>query len=156
MPVFMFSGTEGIVNNQPLNFELAAMLKDNIVTLQGLKVNDLINVSGAINLANYADMNIGLNINNLNYLDVVRYYPKLDVNLPEFNGLNVFLEYNRDNLQRLRANVFLSDIDLLAVTPFSLELGMEGPLNNILVFSTIKNKEQNIVDMTGYVSLLLS
>ncbi len=152
----MFSGTEGIVNNQPLNFELAAMLKDNIVTLQGLKVNDLINVSGAINLANYADMNIGLNINNLNYLDVVRYYPKLDVNLPEFNGLNVFLEYNRDNLQRLRANVFLSDIDLLAVTPFSLELGMEGPLNNILVFSTIKNKEQNIVDMTGYVSLLLS
>jgi len=147
------SGTEGIVNNQPLNFELAAMLKDNIVTLQGLKVNDLINVSGAINLANYADMNIGLNINNLNYLDVVRYYPKLDVNLPEFNGLNVFLEYNRDNLQRLRANVFLSDIDLLAVTPFSLELGMEGPLNNILVFSTIKNKEQNIVDMTGYVSL---
>jgi len=147
------TGIEGTVNNQPLNFELAAMLKDNIVTLQGLKINELINVSGAINLANYKDMNFALNINDLNYLDIVRYYPKLDVNLPEFYGLNVFAEYNRDNFKRLRTNIFLSYVDLLAVTPFSLELGMEGPLNNILVFSNIKNNEQNIMDMTGYIAL---
>lgn len=148
------SGMDGTVNNQPLNFELAAMLKDNRLTIQGLKINDLINLSGAINLNNYEDMNFALNITNLSYLDIIHYYPYLDVNLPEFYGLNVFAEYNRDNMQQLRANVFLSYIDLLAVTPFSLELGMNGPLNNILVFSKIKNPQQNILDLTGVISLL--
>ena len=141
----------GMVNYQPLNLELSAMLKDNLLTVQGFKFNDLISLSGAINLSDYQDLNFALNLNNIGYLDIVHYFPQLDINLPEFYGLNVFAEYNRQNSGVLNANVYLSYIDLLAVTPFSLKLGLNGPVDSIQVSGNIHNTEQNILNLSGFI-----
>jgi hypothetical protein len=142
-------GKNGMMNYQPLNFELSAMLKDNLLTVQGFKFNDFISLSGAINLSNYRDLNFALNLKNIGYLDIVHYFPQLDINLPEFYGLNVFAEYNRENLGKLRANAYLSYIDLLAVTPFSLKLELNGPVDSIQVAGNIHNSEQNILILSG-------
>ncbi len=145
---------DGLMNNQPLNLELAAFLKDNRISLQGLKFNDMLSCSGEMNLANYQDMNFALNLKDINYLDIVRYYPQLDINLPEFNGLNVFAEYNRDHLQSVKANISLASIDLLAVTPFSLVLGLAGPVEDIKVTGNIRSSNAKIMDLAGSIGIL--
>lgn len=146
-------GRDGSLNDQALNFDLAANLKDKQLQVYGLRINDLLSLSGRLNLQNYRDLAFSLALWNVNYLDLVRLYPALDVQLPEFDGLTVFAEYNQANDKMVNASLTLDKIDLLAVTPLGVNLSMAGPLSAIKIAGEIDSPSQKILDLAGNASL---
>lgn len=146
-------GREGLLNEQELSFNLAAALQNNQLQLYGLRVNDLISLSGRMNLQNYKDNDFSLALWNISYLDIVRFYPDLDVQIPEFKGLTLFAEYNKNQDKAVVASLNLNEIDLLAVTPLGLNLSFNGPLQNIKLQGVIDGPSQKILDLNGNLSL---
>jgi len=146
-------GKDGLMNNQPLEFSLAAYLKDNQVSLQGMRVNDFLSLGGRINLKNYEDFDFSIALWDIDFLDIVRFYPDLDISLPEFNGLNLFASYNLDGAGFLEAQLDLDEVDLLAVTPLGLNLNLSGQLTGIDMSGSIVGPTHKIVDLAGQVSL---
>lgn len=147
-------GIDGLMNNQALDFSLGASLKDKQLRLLGLRVNDILSLSGRMNLTNIEDSDFSLALWNINYHDLVRFYPQLDISLPEFTNLNVMADYNLRNSGRLEAGINLGSVDLLAVTPLGLNLGLSGPLDSILVRGNIDSPAQKILDLAGTIALM--
>jgi hypothetical protein len=145
--------SRGSLNGQLLNFSLGAAYKDKQINLHGLQVNDMLSLSGRMNLANWEDMDFSLALHNLSSRDIIGYYPPLDISLPDFSGLDVFANYNRNGMHVIDSTISLETIDLLAVTPLGLQLKIKGPLQRLSIAGEIRNAMQKLVSIEGTGSL---
>lgn len=143
----------GELNDQALDLSLAASLRDNQLSIMGLRINDLLSLSGSLNLRNEKDLDFSLALWNLNQRDIVRFYPQLDVSIPDFEGLTVFADYNSQGDGLVEAKLNLNQIDLLAVTPVGLDLTVAGSLDALQVNGQIDNAAQKILELDGLLSL---
>jgi len=143
----------GELNEQPLQLSLAASLRDKQLNIMGLRINDLLSLSGRYNLQNYKDLDFSLALWNLNQRDIVRFYPQLDISIPDFEGLTLFADYNSRGDGLLDAELNLNQIDLLAVTPIGLNIAVSGPIDNLKINGQIDNEAQKILEMDGLLSL---
>ncbi len=143
----------GLMNEQPLDISVAITMKDHQIYLQGMHVNDFISLSGRLNLKNFEDMDFSVSLWNIGFLDIIRFYPDLDISLPEFTDLNLFASYNQDGNGRLEAQLNLAEVDLLAVKPLGINLSLSGTLTGIVVAGIIASPTQRIMELAGKVSL---
>jgi len=141
--------TQGRLNDQDLDFSLAASLKDRQLQISGLHINDLLSLSGRIDLLNPKDLDFSLAAWNLSYQDIIRFYPAWDINLPEFNGLTLFADYNQNQSKLFNASLSLNNVDLLAITPVGMDLQISGPLTGMAVSGVIDNVREKILELSG-------
>lgn len=147
------NGTEGIFNAQPLDFSLAASLTDKQLLVNGLSINDRLSLSGRLNLADLQDLDFALAATQLSSRELVAYYPAWDVLIPDFEGLSVFAEYNRDGSQYMDARLDLASIDLLAVPLLGMKLTLQGPVSEIAIAGEISSSVQKLLELNGVARL---
>ncbi|GAB1468389.1 hypothetical protein MASR2M64_11080 [Candidatus Cloacimonadota bacterium] len=146
-------GSNGAINEQDVSFNLSATMKDENIYVHGFKANDLVSLSGRLNLKDLQDVDFALALQNITSWDIVRFFPTLDTSVPDFKGLSLFANYNRDGLNNLDADLNLNEIDLISVTPLSLHLGVNGDLSSIDISGELTNKEKKLIDLSGLASL---
>lgn len=141
--------TQGNLNDHPLQFSLGAFLQGSQLRLSGLKVNDQLSLSGRLNLKDFTDSEFSLGLWNVNATDIVGYYPDLSSVIPDFSGLNLFVDYNLNGNSFVDSWLHLESVDLLAITPVGIDLGLKGPLDEIAINGSIRNAERNLLDLVG-------
>lgn len=145
---------DGFFNEQALDFELSAQYEDQQVTVHGLKVNDLLNLSGRVNLKDWQDMDFDIAIHDLTTAKLSGYYPDLELMVPEFSSLSLFANFNRHRQRKLDAWLSLQQLDLLSVIPLDLELKLEGDPEEIAIAGSIKAHGADLIGLDGTASLL--
>ncbi|MDD2229401.1 MAG: hypothetical protein PHY48_08320 [Candidatus Cloacimonetes bacterium] len=146
-------GSNGALNEQDVSFALSTTMKNENIYVHGFKVNDLVSLSGRLNLKDMQDIDFALALQNLTSREIVRFFPSLDTSIPDFKGLSLFADYNRDGLNNLNADLELNEIDLLAITPLSLKLGVNGTINSIDILGEVTNNQKKLIDLSGLASL---
>ncbi|MDD4309028.1 MAG: hypothetical protein PHO32_01475 [Candidatus Cloacimonetes bacterium] len=143
----------GSMNDQPVDFSLAASLKDGQLKVSGLNINKQLSLSGRLNTRDVADVEFSVALTNITANDIIKFYPALDNSIPDFSGLSLFAEYNLDGSREVQAKLNLGKIDLLAVVPLGFELNLAGPLSQVEVKGGIKSLQNRLLDLTGSISL---
>lgn len=141
-------------NNNPVEFEISAHYADDRLNIFGLRIKDLLNLSGAVNLKDWQDMNFDLAIYDLTMAKLGQLNPDLLLMIPEFSALSFFAKYNRANERRLEAWMNLREIDLLSVIPLDLDLRLDGMPEDINIAGSIKANTLELIGLKGTASLL--
>ncbi|MDY0150730.1 MAG: hypothetical protein RBS43_00480 [Candidatus Cloacimonas sp.] len=145
--------SKGSLNDTPLDFKLAANYKDKQLKLYGFQLNDVLSLSGRMNLTNWRDTDFSLALQNISSQDIIQYYPPLDMRIPDFSGLTVFADYSPKSPKNINARISLASVDLLAVTPLSLKLNLNGSLQEIAIDGEINSLSDKLISFLGTGSL---
>jgi hypothetical protein len=143
------SSEQGQLGGQPLDIELSMDYMDQRLKLWYLKLEDFLNLSGSVNLADWQDMDLDLALTNLDWQQLTDYYPDLKLMIPEFSNLNVFAKYNRDQKQKLQAWLNLQKLDLISVIPLDLNLYLDGLLEDIALSGDVKSGNNLLLSLEG-------
>ncbi len=146
-------GTDGSLNDQNLQFSLSSAIDNKRLRINGLKVNDFLSLSGDMSLRDPKDFSFDLALNDIAARDIVSFYPSLDTSLPDFRGLSLFANYNRDGARDLSAKLSLAYIDLIAVTPLAVDISMQGPIEDLAIAGDIRNEQHRLFDISGLASI---
>ncbi len=146
-------GLEGVLNDQVLDFGLSATLKNKILNVHGFKVNDILSLSGRVNLRDMEDMNFAVVLNDIASRDIISFYPEFDISIPEFSGLSLSADYNMDGLESVNADLSLATIDLISITPLGIELGVHGSVSDVNIYGEISSDHRKVISLSGLASL---
>ena len=141
-------------NDHPLDLQLSANYAQNQLHVFGLRINDLINLSGRVNLKDYQDMDFDLGIKNLATRDLSAYYPDLALMVPEFRDLSLFANYNRAQDRKLSAWLNLRHVDLLSIIPVDLDLRLAGMPEDLEINGGIRAHGRELLTLEGTANLL--
>lgn len=143
----------GQFEGQALDIDLSMDYKDQRLKLWYLKLNDFLNLSGSVNLADLQDMDIDLALTDMDWQHLTDYYPDLKLMIPEFKELNLFAKYNRDQDQKLEAWINLHKLDLISVIPLDINLYLDGFLDDIAIAGEVKSGQDLLLSLEGESSL---
>lgn len=143
----------GQLEGQPLGIDLSMDYKDQRLKLWYLKLEDFLNLSGSVNIADWQDMDLDLALTNIDWQRLTDYYPDLKLMIPEFSNLNVFAKYNRDQEQKLEAWLNLQKLDLISIIPLDLNLHLDGVLEDITLSGDVKSGNNLLLSLKGESSL---
>lgn len=141
-------------NDLPLDFELSASYAQNQLKVFGLKINDLLNLSGRVNVTNWQDMDFDLAVQDLTTAKLSGYYPDLELMIPEFKSLSLFANYNRNQDRKVDAWLNIRQLDLLSVIPLDLDLKLSGEPEQMNMTGKISSQASRLIDFSGAASLL--
>lgn len=143
---------EGFLNNEPIDFSLAADYRGERIRVYGLKLNDLLSLSGSIDPAHWQDMEFSLGILNATTRQITRYYPDLELLIPDFQNFSFFANYGEN--RKLSAWLSLNQLDLISLIPLNLNLWLDGPIDALGLSGDISGATGKLLDLTGSGSLL--
>lgn len=141
--------SNGLLNNNELDFTVNATMNNKQLYINGLRIEDLISLSGRLNLIDVTDFALSLAMQDITARDVIKYYPDFDVAIPDFRSLTMVAEYNRDSKKSLDAKLSLNELDLLAIVPLSIHLSLGGKLDDILIQGEINTDRKRIINLSG-------
>ncbi|MFA7024492.1 MAG: hypothetical protein WC176_01350 [Candidatus Cloacimonadaceae bacterium] len=144
---------KGQLAGQALDIDLSLDYRDNRLKVWYLKLEDFLNLSGSVNLANWQDMDFDLALTNLDWQRLTDYYPDLKLMVPEFSDLNLFAKFNRDQEQKLKAWINLQKVDLISIIPLDLNVYLDGDLDNIAISGDVKSGSNELLTLVGESSL---
>ena len=147
------SSENGQLAGQPVDIDLSVDYKDQQLKVWYLKLEDFLNLSGSVNLANWHDMDLDLALVNMDWQRLTDFYPDLKLMIPEFAELNLFAKYNRDQEQKLQAWINLQKLDLISVVPLDLNLHLDGILDDIAISGDVKSGTSLLLSLAGETSL---
>lgn len=140
------------LDNNTVNLELNANLKNTVIDIQRLKINDQIYARGQVDVKNVKNPYLQLEVQNVNYQDIKNYFPAL--NLPEFQNLNLSLEYDSDKEKPLNANLKFNDLIIPGLQPVSSNLNFQGPLQQVQLNGTINNPSKALASLSGSLNIV--
>lgn len=147
------SSENGQLEGQALDIALSMDYQDQKVKVWYLKLEDFLNLSGSVDLANWQDLEIDLALKDLDWQRLTDFYPDLKLMIPEFAELNLFAKFNRDREQKLEAWINLQKLDLISVVPLDLNLYVDGNLDDIAVSGDVKSGTKLLLALEGESSL---
>ncbi|MDP3114667.1 MAG: hypothetical protein Q8M98_07800 [Candidatus Cloacimonadaceae bacterium] len=146
-------GTEGILNGETMNIELVADLKKDILRLAYLRLNDMLDLSGMIDLKNLPDYAINLSLKDFNLARLTKYYPPAGEGLPDISGINVTAMYNLDGDRNMSVFASADSIRITGIVPISADLMLKGPPGEIQISGHALNNRKKLVSINGIASL---
>ncbi|HNQ43531.1 MAG TPA: hypothetical protein PKI59_03845, partial [Candidatus Cloacimonadota bacterium] len=143
---------EGYLNGEPLDFSLNADYRQGRIKVHGLKLNDLLSLSGSIDPANWQDMEFYLSLHDVTTRQITRYYPDLELMIPDFASFSLFAHYDQERLLSTWLN--LDQLDLISIIPLNLNLWLNGPLEALEISGGITGAPGKILDLGGSGTIL--
>jgi hypothetical protein len=140
------------LDNNPIKLEVIANLKNTIMEFQSLNINNQIYAQGQIDFKNMKNPHLHLTVQDLDYQDIENYFPTL--NLPEFQNLDLSLDYNPDEIKSLNANLSFNELIIPGLLPFSSNLSFEGPLQQVQLTGTINNNSKALASISGSLNII--
>lgn len=143
----------GLLNNHELDLSVNAAMKDKQLYINAMRINDLLSLSGRLNLHDPKDLAFSMAMQDIKAWDIIKYYPDFDVSIPDFKSLNLVADYNRDNTRMLNAKLSLNELDLIAVVPLSINLSMGGKIDDVQIYGDINTDRRRIINLNGSASI---
>ncbi len=142
------SASKGSFNGKELNFELAAQLQDNVLSLGSLRVNDIVRASGKVPLNDLMASSLSFMINDVSSSEFLGFYPELEVSLPDISGVKLIGSYNFELPEQISASLDIASVQVEGLHPLSAALTLRGPPDNINIMGKIKaqNSELKLKD----------
>ncbi|MDY0324758.1 MAG: hypothetical protein RBQ87_01125 [Candidatus Cloacimonadaceae bacterium] len=147
------SSENGQLAGQPLDIDLSMDYQDQQLKVWYLKLEDFLNLSGNVNVADWHDLDFDLALINLDWQRLTDFYPDLRLKIPEFADLNLFAKYNREQDQKLQAWLNLQKADLISIVPLDLNLFLDGFLDDIAISGDVKSGTNLLLSLAGESSL---
>jgi len=145
---------KGELNGQPLNLDLNLDYANQQLKIWQLKLEDFLNLSGRVNLADWQDLDIDLALCNLDRKRLIGYHPDLELMIPDFQNLNLFAKYNRDKDRQLAAQLNLNALDLLSIIPIDINLNLAGIPEALQISGNVDSGNKLLLSLDGESSLL--
>ena len=143
----------GELNGQALPFSLHGDLLSKMLYVRSLRLADILNLSGRLNLTNLEDLDFDISVRNLDSRSLISYYPEAATMIPDFEKLTFFAEYNRNSLHEINGSLSLRKLDLISIIPLDLELNLSGDIRKIDIAGKIKDKNHTLISLRGESSL---
>ncbi len=144
-------GIEGRLNSQPLDFELAAQIEGQLLTLNSLRLNDLLLLSGWLDLGQVREHGFSLGLRGLDAATVQRYYPQLE--LPDIRGVNLFAKYNLERDQEADVTLWVDEVNIPGINPLNAAFKLSGPPGRIALQGRVFNSFRELVSLEGSVAI---
>ncbi len=145
---------DSFFNQQPFALEISAAYADDRVRIHGFKLNDIVNLSGNLNLKNWQDLSFEVAMHDLTTAKLSAYYPDLALMVPDFKGLSLFSTYNRAGDRQLDTWLNIQSVDLISVIPLDLDLRLKGVPEDISILGNVMSKSQELLSLSGSGSVL--
>ena len=139
---------------EDLNLDLTMSYKDDIIKVTSFQAEDFLSFSGRMNLKDWQDSDFDLSIFDLDTSRLLRYYSELELIVPDFQRLNLFARYNRNQDGKLSANLNLNQLDLISIIPINVNLNLLGDLDQIMIDGDINAQNRKLVTLSGETSIL--
>lgn len=144
----------GTLFGESLDIDLAMEIQDNMLKIYSFKAEDFLSFSGRLNLEDYRDLDFDLAVYNLDTARLIQYYPDVELLIPEFQKLNLFASYNRQNSGQLSARLNFNQLDLLSIIPINLNLALDGNLEDIIINGDVNVQNRKLLTLKGESSIL--
>lgn len=141
-------------NNETFKLDLAAQYQNEELSLHGLRLGNLLSLSGKINPKDWQNMVFDLALKGLNNQIITAYYPSLALYLPDFQDFSLFAKYNQAGDRLFNGRLNLQDIDLISIIPIDLELTLSGVPEAIEVLGDINSQGSRLISLAGEMELL--
>lgn len=141
-------------NNEPFELDLAAQYQDKVFSLHGLRLGNLLSLSGKIDPNDWENMVFDLALKGLNNQIIAAYYPSLAQYLPDFHDFNLFAKYNQGGDRLFSGRLNLHDIDLISIIPIDLVLALDGTPEELSLQGEINSQGSRLIDLAGEMALL--
>ncbi len=145
--------SNGILNGQNLELSLAAAKQDERVKVYGLRLNQLLSLSGDIDLKRREDLNFDLAVRDLSSDLIQSYLPEQELNLPEISGLSLTAKYDHDFADDLSIKLNLGKFEVPGLYPLSSELSISGNPQNCMITGAVSNLRGNLIRISGDASI---
>lgn len=143
--------SEGSLNGEPISLDIVTEIERSHLKLYSLQLNDQILLSGDIDLKDYRDSNFDLVLKDFSSTLVTAYYPQID--LPEFNGVDLLVNYHPKKAQSLGAEFILKELKIPGLRPLQARFSLQGQPEQIQIAGILNNQVRTLVSLSGTASL---
>lgn len=143
------SGNNGVFNDKPVDLQLSAQKTGSLVTVNSFRVNDLVSLSGSMDLKDKQNTAFDLALIGLSSRDIEEFYPGNGLNLPEFSDLSVVANYTNEPEKFLDARINLREFLVDGIYPLAAKIRLIGPPDECLLSGDVFSSKRNLVRLTG-------
>jgi len=144
---------KGSLNGAELEFDLAATMKDKQINLSSLNLNDQIWLSGTLPLDNIANATVSISVTDLSTSMVARFFPDLDLQLPEINDIDLSGTYNLEAPGIAVGSLNVGSIQVNGIKPIAASIELRGPPAAISLSGEARGPQREIASLSAKLDL---
>ncbi len=137
----------GQFNDQPLALEVVAQIRDQLLKVNSLNLNNQLFASGELNLKDTQDFEFQVATADIDSEMITAFFPKLQ--MPEINGIDLTATYSSKDDNSLDAILSIGEVKIPGLRTLSAELTLLGDLQLIDIRGSIRNETKQLVDLAG-------
>lgn len=143
----------GRFNGKDLDFDLAASIKDKLISISSFRLEDLIQLTGTLPIENPLDASLKISINDLSTSTIMQYIKDLDIGIPEIRHLNLVGSYNLEGDRLLAFEMSAGPVELEPLKPLSATVSLRGPPGNITLQGKAHSGSKELGLLDGRIDL---
>ncbi len=145
----ILSTQKGSLNGALLEFDLAAEMQNQIVSIHSFRVNDVIFATGVVPLNDPLSSSARFNVVNVSTDDFTQFLPDIQLELPHIEDLTLYGDYNLEGDRYLECSLITGPVSVQGLKPLSTILSLRGPPDAVILDGKIISSAKNIAQIGG-------
>ncbi|PKN78644.1 MAG: hypothetical protein CVU48_07735 [Candidatus Cloacimonetes bacterium HGW-Cloacimonetes-1] len=142
------------LNDAPFELGVNATIADNILSVSKMYFNDSVQLRGSMDTHNFKDFSFDVALSNINTSMIDSYIGFLNLNIPQFDKIDLNAKYNLNGNNEIEAVAKLSNLRLDPLQPLSAALQVTGTNKLLELSGDINVPNQNLMHILGTASIL--